>query len=68
MFLSRPRPVCKADRLTAICETTVSTMWDPHHLTTLYASTASYGIVFLLNELLRITGYLYLDFARRQEF
>jgi hypothetical protein len=40
MFLgSEVRPVRKADNLTAICEPTVYTMWDPQHLTTLQAST-----------------------------
>jgi hypothetical protein len=36
MFLgSKVRPVPRADKLTAICEPTVYTMWDPEHLTTL---------------------------------
>jgi hypothetical protein len=36
MFLgSRARPVRKADSLTANCEPTVYTLWDPHHLTAL---------------------------------
>jgi hypothetical protein len=33
--VSRARPVRRADNLAAICEPTVSTMWDPQHLTTL---------------------------------
>jgi hypothetical protein len=48
MFLgSRARPARKTDRLTAICEPTVLTMWGHQHLTTLYASTACYGIALL---------------------
>jgi hypothetical protein len=36
MFLrSIARPVREADNLTAICEPTVQTIWDPEHLTTL---------------------------------
>jgi hypothetical protein len=36
------RPARKADNLTAICESIVYKMWDPQHLTTLWASTACY--------------------------
>jgi hypothetical protein len=37
MFLgSRAQPVHKADNLTAICELTVYTMWDPQHLMASY--------------------------------
>jgi hypothetical protein len=32
-----------ADDLPAICEPIVDTMWDPQHLTTLWASTVCYG-------------------------
>jgi hypothetical protein len=36
MFLgSIARPALKADNLTAICEPTAYTMWDPQHLTNL---------------------------------
>jgi hypothetical protein len=46
MFLwNRQRPVREAD-LTTICKPTVTTMWDPQYLTTLWASTASYGDSF----------------------
>jgi hypothetical protein len=31
-----------ADNLTAICDPIVYKMWEPRHLTTLWASTASY--------------------------
>jgi hypothetical protein len=34
-------PACKAD-LTTICELIVQKMWEPIHLTTLWASTACY--------------------------
>jgi hypothetical protein len=34
------RPASKADNLTAICEPIVQKMWEPRHLTTLWASTA----------------------------
>jgi hypothetical protein len=40
---SRARSARNADNLTVICEKTVLTVWDPQHLTTLYASTACYG-------------------------
>jgi hypothetical protein len=33
---------CKTDIFTAICEPVVYKMWEPQHLTTLWASTASY--------------------------
>jgi hypothetical protein len=35
-------PARKADNLTAICEPTVWSMWEPRRLTTLWASTACY--------------------------
>jgi hypothetical protein len=34
------RPARKADKITAIYEPIVYTMWEPQHLTTLQASTA----------------------------
>jgi hypothetical protein len=37
-----------ADNATAICELISWRMWDPQHLTTLQASTASYGEILLL--------------------
>jgi hypothetical protein len=40
------RPARKADNLTAICEPIVYKMWDPEHLTTLWASTARYRDTF----------------------
>jgi hypothetical protein len=40
--------VRKADNLTAIFEPIVQIMWNPQHLTTLYASTACYGDSFAL--------------------
>jgi hypothetical protein len=43
---SRPQPMRRAGNLTAISEPIVKTMWDPQHLTTLYASTACYGDTF----------------------
>jgi hypothetical protein len=47
MFLGRrARPVLRADNLTAICEPIVYTMWDPQHLTALWASKACYGDSF----------------------
>jgi hypothetical protein len=36
------RPSRKADNLTTICEPIVYKMWEPQHLTTLWASTARY--------------------------
>jgi hypothetical protein len=36
------RPARKADNLTAICEPTVYKMWEPQHLTTLWAFAACY--------------------------
>jgi hypothetical protein len=41
------RPAHKADNLTAICEPIVQKMWEPQHLTTLWASTACYRPVTL---------------------
>jgi hypothetical protein len=47
MFLvSRERPVRRAHNLAGICLPTVYTMWNPHHLTTLYFSTACEGETF----------------------
>jgi hypothetical protein len=47
MFVeSSARPVRRTDNLTAICESTVQTMRDPQHLTTLQASMACYGDSF----------------------
>jgi hypothetical protein len=40
------RPARKADNLTAICEPIVYKMWEPQHLTTLWASTACYRDTF----------------------
>jgi hypothetical protein len=45
MFLgSRARPEHRADDAAAICEPVVWTLWDPQHLTTLWTSTACYGL------------------------
>jgi hypothetical protein len=52
------RPVRKADKLTGICEPTVYTRWDPQHLTTLQAYTASYGESFTCYELCIIHNIL----------
>jgi hypothetical protein len=47
MFLvNSARPVCKADNLTAVCQPTVLTMWDPQQFSTLYVPTACYGDSF----------------------
>jgi hypothetical protein len=42
------RPAPEADNLTAICEPIVYKMWEPEHLTTLWASTACYRDSFTL--------------------
>jgi hypothetical protein len=48
MFLRRgARSTRKAENLTAICESIVSTMWDPQHLATLQASTVCHGDSFI---------------------
>jgi hypothetical protein len=48
MFLeSKVRPVRGADDLTAIYEPIVYKMWEPPHVTTLWASTASYRHSFI---------------------
>jgi hypothetical protein len=39
-------PARKADSLTAICEPIAYKMWEPQHLTTLWASTARYRDTF----------------------
>jgi hypothetical protein len=36
------QPACKADNLTATCESNVQKMWEPRRLTALWASTACY--------------------------
>jgi hypothetical protein len=65
------RPARKADNLTAICEPIVYKMWEPQHLTTLWASTAryrdsfafyllSYGINIVLFAVNRRFGVAYL--------
>jgi hypothetical protein len=41
-------PARKADNFIAICEPIVWIMWDPQHLTLLWASTAFYGKSFTL--------------------
>jgi hypothetical protein len=41
-FWGKARPARKSANLTAICEPTVYTIWDPRHLTTLQDSTAWY--------------------------
>jgi hypothetical protein len=43
---SKVQSVRRADNRAAICEPIVYIMWDPRHLTTLYASMASYGDSF----------------------
>jgi hypothetical protein len=40
--VGKGRPARKADNLTANCEPIFYKMWEPQHLTTLWASTASY--------------------------
>jgi hypothetical protein len=42
------RPARKADNLPAICEPIVYKMWEPQHLTTLWASTGRYRNTFTL--------------------
>jgi hypothetical protein len=44
----KARSARKADSLTTICEPIVSQMWDPRHLTSLWASTACYSDSFTL--------------------
>jgi hypothetical protein len=41
------RPASKADNLTAICGPIVQKMWEPQHLTTLWASTACFRDTFI---------------------
>jgi hypothetical protein len=52
------RPAHKADSLTAIYEPIVYKMWDPQHLTTVWASTACYRdtFLFITHELCNIEG------------
>jgi hypothetical protein len=67
MFLgSIARPERKANNLTVICEPIVYTMWDPQHLTTLYASTACYGdsFTFLLQRLVSNKGTMLTELLR----
>jgi hypothetical protein len=45
----RERPTRKADNLTAICEPTVSKMWESRRLTTLWTSMACYRDSFTLH-------------------
>jgi hypothetical protein len=47
-------PVCKANNLTAISDTIIWKMWDPRHLTILWASTACYRDSFTFTFLLHI--------------
>jgi hypothetical protein len=46
------QPTHGADNLTAICEPIVQKMWEPQHLTTLWAFTACYrdSFTFLYNK------------------
>jgi hypothetical protein len=46
------RPARKADNLTQFCEPTVLKMWEPHRLTTLWASTTCYRDNFTFTFLL----------------
>jgi hypothetical protein len=47
MFLgNRAQSVREAHNLTTICEPTVYMIWDPQHLSILYAFTACYGDSF----------------------
>jgi hypothetical protein len=39
----------EAINLTAICEQTIKTMWDPQYVITLQASTACYGNRFIFS-------------------
>jgi hypothetical protein len=51
MFLgSKVRRMHRSDNLTAIYEPIVLKIWDPQYLTTLYISTACYGVSFTLWE------------------
>jgi hypothetical protein len=43
------RPALKADNLTAICEPIVWKIWEPRHLTALWALTACYRDSFPFN-------------------
>jgi hypothetical protein len=46
---SKGRQAPKADNLTAIYEPIVYKMWEPQHLTTLWASTACYTLLTYSN-------------------
>jgi hypothetical protein len=56
------RPVCGADNLTATCESIVYKMWEPQHLTTLWAFMACYrdSFTFYLNFLSLQFSVLYI--------
>jgi hypothetical protein len=59
------RPARKTDNLTAICEPIVKIMWEPQHLTTLWASTACYRDTFTF--LLFTFTYLNALLVKRKE-
>jgi hypothetical protein len=42
------RPTRNTDKLSTFCEPIVEKIWEPRHLTTLWASTACYGVSFTL--------------------
>jgi hypothetical protein len=44
----KERTACKADNLTAICESIIWKTWEPRRLTTLWASAACYGDSFII--------------------
>jgi hypothetical protein len=52
------RPARRADNLTAICEPPVHKMWVPRSLTNLWASTACYSFIFLVQRVNQLEAFL----------
>jgi hypothetical protein len=61
------RPALKADNLTAICESIVYKMWEPRHLTALWASKACYMDSFTFIYIVYIYIYIYIYINGRYE-
>jgi hypothetical protein len=59
------RPARKADNLTFICEPIISKMWDPRHLTTLWASTTSRAACTLVQLRMQCDTWITLPFFVR---
>jgi hypothetical protein len=64
--VGKGRPACDSDNFTATCEPTVKKMWEPRHLTSIWASTVCYrdNITFIFLQQLYICVINFVRYLR----